>query len=30
MQDRMVVQELDIARNEIHIEPQIGVARQFG
>src|SRR5205814_7369000 len=30
VQDRMVVQELDIARNEIHIEPQVGVARQFG
>jgi hypothetical protein len=30
MQDRMVVQELDVARDEIHIEPQVGVARQFG
>jgi hypothetical protein len=26
----MVVQELDIAWNEIHIEPQVGVACQFG
>ena len=30
MQDCMVVQELDIARDEIHIKPQVGVARQFG
>ena len=29
VQDRVVVQELDVARHEIHVEPQFGVARQF-
>ena len=29
VQDRVVVQELDVARHEVHIEPQLRIARQF-
>jgi hypothetical protein len=26
----MIVQELDVARHEFHVEPQFGVSCQFG
>jgi hypothetical protein len=29
VQNRVIVQELDVAWHEIHVEPQFGVTRQF-